>query len=260
MIIDNTMIGGFEFNTIESASFKLVCKSVKRRLLPALKVKRIDLPGTSGVYDFDDNEYSLSVLTMKIQYIGTDYMELRTRARSIAAWLSTSTWAKLILNDEPDKYYLAKVTGEIDLQTLWESGTADITFDCQPFAYSLIEQILVVPLALVPTIYEFVNPGTRLINYKSPQGSKFKMEVVGTFTTLTLAMNGRTLNYTQASNGTVTIDNVEMEAVLGAVNKFSVLSGDIETFLSVVPGNNTLSIGGTDLNITITIKYIPLWM
>ena len=122
----------------------------------------MELPGASGVHDSDSDEYTLRSITMKIQYIGTSYEELRTRARQIASWLHTKTWVKLIINDEPDKYYLAKVTNEIDLDSLWESGTADVIFDCQPFAYSINETIVEFN-AEGDTNKIFDNPGTREI-------------------------------------------------------------------------------------------------
>ena len=253
------MIGAFVFNGVESSQFNLVCKSVKRPLLPPVKLRRVELLGISGVYDFDDNEYDMRPITMKIQYIGTSYQELRTRARSIAAWLSTTTWGKLRIHDEDDKYYLAKVTEQIDLETLWEFGSADIAFDCQPFAYSVEEEVKMLEVVEL-TNYEFINPGTRLINYRSTQGSKSRVKVVGSWTTLSLAMNGKTLNYPEAGNGTLILDNVEMECVLEGVNKFSVLTGDIDTFLKIIPGNNTLTVDGTGLNVSVTIEYIPLWV
>lgn len=253
------MIGAFNFNNVESSTFDLVCKSIKRPLLPAVKVRRIEPVGVSGVYDIDENEYAMRRVSMGIAYIGTSYSELRTRARSIAAWLSIGSWSKLIINDEPDKYYLAKVTDEIDLKNLWESGAAEITFDCQPFAYSVTEEVESVVLTTTGTL-EFTNLGTRTINRKSPQGSEFKIEVAGSWTTLTLSMNGKTLNYPVSGTGTLVIDNVEMEAHLDAVNKYGVVTGDVDTFLSLVPGDNTLTIGGTGINATVTIKYIPLWL
>ena len=256
------MIGSFIFNDVESDDFNLVCKSVKRPLLPAVKVKRVELSGTSGVYDFDtyDTEYSMRSITMKIQYIGTSYEELRSRARSISSWLSTNTWSKLRIHDEDDKYYLAKVTEEIDLGSLWEAGTADIVFDCQPFAYSVNEGVEEIIEITSLTNHDFNNPGTRLIDYKSPQGSKFKIILDGSWSTLSLTMNGKTLNYPESGSGILIFDNVEMECTLGEVNKFSVLTGDIDTFLKIIPGDNTLTINGTSLNLDATIEYIPLWI
>ena len=165
------MIGSFSFNGIDSSVFGLVCKSVKRPLLPARKINRVEVLGASGTYDFDSDTYSNRPITIKIAYIGTDYSELRTRAREIAAWLSISVpnkavfdnIPKLIINDEPDKYYIAKVTEETDLDSLYESGTADIEFDCQPFAYS--NDVFAEFTITEATEIIFTNPGNRLINY-----------------------------------------------------------------------------------------------
>lgn len=253
------MIGAFNFNNVESSSFSLVCKSVKRPLLPAVKVRRIEPASVSGIYDIDENEYEMREVTMTIAYVGTSYAEFRTRARSIAAWLGAVGWSKLIINDEPDKYYLAKITNEVDLKAMWGGGTADVTFDCQPFAYSVAESVESVVLTAAGS-KTFTNPGTRHIDRNSPPGSKFKIEVVGSWTTLTLSMNGKTLNYPVSGSGTLLIDNIEMEAYLDTVNKYGVVTGDVDTFLSLIPGSNALIIGGTGINATVTIKYIPLWL
>jgi phage-related protein len=198
---------------------------------------------------------------MRITYIGTSFGELRSRARDIAAWLSASTWAKLIINDEPDKYYLAKVTSQIDMATIYEAGEAEITFDCQPFAYSVTESEEVFTGIAGATNCDFENPGTREINFKSPQGSKSLITVVGSWTALAFTLNGKTLNYDGAGSGqTLVIDNLEMEAELGSTNVFNNLDGDIDTFLEIIPGDNVFNVSGTGLNVTVTVNYIPLWM
>lgn len=254
------MVGSFSFNAVESSTFNLVCKSVKRPLLPAAKLNRTEIVSASGTYDFGESEYSLRPVIMRIAYIGTSYEELRTRARQIAAWLSTKTWAKLIINDEPDKYYLAKVTGEIDLQNLWESGTADIAFDCQPFAYSVAESEVAINPATAGD-HVFNNPGTREINFKSPQGSKSLITINGSWTTLSLTMNGATLSYLFAGvNSELIINNADMEVTKDGLNIFNNMTGDIDEFFSIIPGDNTLTVSGSGLNITITIKFIPMWM
>lgn len=255
------MIGSFSFNNIESSSFNLVCKSVKRPLLPAKKVNRTEKVGASGVYDFDDNEYSLRIVTMKIAYIGTSYEELRTRARSLAAWLSTDSWVRLIIHDEPDKYYLAKVTNEITLEHLWESGTADVVFDCQPFAYSLNEVEVNRSALTSATVINFTNPGTRRTNFKSPPGSKYLITVVGSWLTLNFSSNGKTITYSKSGTSEeLVLDSVDMTVSQNGSNTFNFLTGDVDTFLSIIPGSNSLTIGGTGLSIDVEISYIPLWI
>jgi predicted phage tail component-like protein len=256
------MIGSFNFNNIESSAYNLVCKSVKRPLLPAVKTKRIELAGISGIYDFDSegNEYAMRQITMKIQYIGNDFEELRTRARDLALWLGVSSFCPLILNDEDDKYYLAKVTNEIDLDTLYESGSADIVFDCQPFALS-VEDVDHTFNVTGHTTEVISNPGNRVINFRSPPGSIFQVKMVGSWTTISVTVNGRYLTFnTAASSKTLIFDNIEMECTLDAVNNFNLLGGNTTTFLHVLPGNNSFEINGTGLNVDVTVKFTPLWL
>lgn len=243
------MIGAFKFNGVSSQSFDLVSKSIKRPLLPPAKVKRVELPAASGVYDFNDLEYGIRQITMRIIYIGKNYYELRQRARRIAAWLSSPTWSSLILDDEQELYYLAKVTSELDLDNLWQSGSIDVEFDCQPFAYSVTEEIK----QFSGSGGSFTNPGTREINYKSPQGSKFTITAIGS--NIWLSINGRAITY--SGSGTLILDNINMEATVDGANVFHSLSGDIDTFFKIVPGNNAIAATGAS---SITVNYIPMWM
>lgn len=255
------MIGSFSLGGVSSEDFSLVCKSVKRPLLPATRVKRIEIVGLSGAYDFDDDEYALRNLTMQMAYIGTSYDELRTRARTIAAWLSTPTWTQLIINDEPDKHYLVKITSIVDLKSVWESGTANISFDCQPFAISNNEFGSIEAITGTGRSYTFPNLGTRHINYKSPPGSKSFITIQGSYTDLVIALNGKVLNFVNAvSSKTITIDNIEMEIEEDAVNIFSVITGDTNEFLTILPGTNNVDISGNAINVTVTIDYKRLWL
>jgi predicted phage tail component-like protein len=243
-MIDLTgMVGAFSFAGIDSDGFNLVCKSVSRPLLPPAKTKRVDLAQASGAFDFPGLEYSMRPITMRITYIGDDYTELRSRARSIASWLGNGSedWAPLVINDEPDKYYLAKVTSEVGLETLFESGTADINFECQPFAYSMVDEVVV-------NNGTFINPGTRRIDIFSPQGSLFEIDLTGSSMTL----NGRTIGY--SGGGSVRLDCIEMTAYNGPNNVFAALTGDTDKFFVIQPGLNTISASGS-----FRLTYRPLW-
>jgi predicted phage tail component-like protein len=264
------MIGAFKFNGVESSSFNLICKSVKRPLLPAAKPKRLDPPNLSGVYNFPGLEYSTRELSMRIVYLGTSFSELRTRARDIAAWLSVrepNSWGELIINDEPDKYYLARVEDEIDLSTMFEAGEAEIKFECQPYAYSVDEIELVYENITHNEICDFQNPGTRIIDYRSPDEGSFIIELDGSWDAgITLNLNSRNLIHNQAvSNKLLRISNIDMWATLiepgvGATNAYGDLDGDYDRFLHLVPGQNVLTIIGTNMNLDASIIFRPQWI
>jgi len=241
------MIGSFSFRGIPSSQFGLICQSVSRPLLPAIKSNLINLSGVSGVYDTGIGTYDIRTIAMRIQFQAPEttwesgFYNVRKKAREIAEWLGNGEWGKLVITGEEDKYYWAKMDDNIDLQVAMNFGVADISFKCQPFAYSMEDLTFRGESPL-----HIDNPGTRLINYRSPLNSKFDI----TFTSTELAtftMNGNTI--THQGNGTFTLDNVNM-TISNSI--FSNLSGDIDQFLTVNPGENILeSIGATDISVVI---------
>ncbi len=152
------------------------------------------------------------------------------------------------MDDEQDKYYLAKVTNELDLETLWELGTVDIQFDCQPFAYS-VEDVVFSGAGMV------VHPGTRRIDYHAPQGSKFIIEA-DTERTSSFTVGNQILEY-KGTAGRLVIDSVNMKATLNDANVFSKLSGDIDLFFTLNPGENVIGFTGASNVVT---TFTPLWL
>lgn len=280
----STMIGSFKFRGVDSSEFNLVCRSIKRPLLPPMKVNQVEMPVRSGVFDFGGNDYGTREVRMSIAYIGDDYFELRRRARSIASWLSCKTWAPLLLNDEPDKYYLARIIDEVELHSLWESGVAEIPFICQPYAYfikptSNIEDMkwddadvpweVHIPLLGLqsftfstnePTIRTFNNPGTNEINFKSPQGSKNDMKITGSWSSITIIVNNKSIVYNIAGSGELIIDSINMEVKLNNNNILHAIDGDLDYFLEIKPGENLIEIQGTNLDVNVTIDFVPMWI
>lgn len=276
------MIGQFEYKGTHSNTYGVYFKSIKRPLMPPIKPKIMAIYGTSGSYDFGDNEYDNVEIKIRIAYIPEDIIERKQRARDISSWLSSNNWEKLILGDEPDKYYLARVSGGVDLENLIASGEAEVTFICQPFAYMVtdtatddtweqadypwitdITWIMSDSYTFSATgtkLFTFNNPGTKSINYQSPQGSKSLIKINGSWTTLNLSLNGNTLTYTQPGTGELIIDNLEMEATLNGTNALSAIDGDIEEFLEISPGDNIINISGTGINVEVTVDFAPMWI
>lgn len=276
------MVIGFEYKGVHGSEYGIYCKTEKRSLLPAVRRREFEIFGKSGIIDLGDNDYMHKIMTAKLTYVGNSLVELRNRARDIAAWLNSTRWEKLIFDDEPDKYYLARVKNGIDLNNILMTGEMSVNFECQPFAYMCTSTgadptwdeadfpwITEIPWNMVQsyqfsatgtTNYTFEHPGTQEIGCNSPQGSKFDIVISGSWTTLEISMNGKTLEFTEAGTGTLVIDNVDMEVKLNGLNKLSALDGDIDSFLNIVPGENTIGVSGTGLNITVTIDFIPQWL
>lgn len=276
-------VGEFQYKNINSNAFRLTCKSISRPLTPQMRTRSTVIYGKDGLIDYGSNNYDPRPIVMHIAYIGDNYLELRNRSREIGAWLSSKEWTKLIFNDEPDKYYLARVYESIVPENLYRLGEADITFICQPFAYMVVSTaedstwdeadfpwVIDLPwnmsssyifTANMLTSFEFNNPGNKETSQNSPQGSQFNLIISGSFTTLSLTMNGKTLNYTQSvSNGVVVINNIDMEVTLNGVNSLDAIDGDIDSFLTIESGINTLEVDGTNLAVEVKIDFIPEWI
>lgn len=278
------MIGNFTFNGIASQSLGLVAKSISRPILPSIRPRTVQINGVSGLYDFGRVAHDVRYIVMQIGWITkTDYYDYREKTHDIAAWLDTATWSDLIINDETDKAYKARVVGGVPLEQLFKLGIATVTFECQPYSYALFSSGDDVAWAgaetpwissmtfLTAASYKkdfttngtlvFTNPGNQAINFRSPQQSKFDIKIDGTFSTLTLALNGKTINYTEAlATGTLIFDSINLEVYVGSTNKLGVITGDYATFFECVAGENTLTVSGTNLNISVTIDLLPMWL
>lgn len=262
--------------------YNIVAKSVDRPFLPALRKKELAIPGRHGIYDFGGNTYGNRPLSVLLQFDGKTVNDMRLASREIAAWLSSMTYEPLTFDDEPDKYYLAKIYDPVGLETFFRLGMATVKFECQPFALYQVssgEDVLLdsnLPLdsdiTLNPadpftfaisadTTFDINYSGTQEIGLGSPDGSKFDIAITGSFTTLSITLNGKTINYTATVSGqTVTINNVDATVKLGSTNALANCTGDLTDFLKLIPGTNTVTIIGTGLNCSVLFDFRPQYL
>ena len=273
---------GFVYGDKHSNDFGIVAKSVSRPILPSLRKRELIIPSRHGTYDFGNNAYENRSISVLLQYIGNSFNELRIRARNIAAWLGNMTYATLTFDDEPDKYYLAKIYNALDLETLFRLGKATVQFECQPFA--LYQESSGVDLTWDTALpwgseYTWNNVwhhaiavtedadfdidyfGTQEVGLGSPAGSKFDIAVYGSFTDITISLNGKSITHTgPVLSQAVIIDNVNATVKNGSINELSKCIGNTDTFLSLIPGLNTVSITGTGLNCSVLFDFIPQYI
>ena len=270
-------IDEFSFGGIESSTYNLICKTTKRQLLPAMRPKTKVINGKHGLYDFGNNDYEPKAHAKRLVYVGDDIEDLHSKKRQIAAWLHSTGFKKLIFGDEPDKYDLARVVGGVDIDTLLTLGECEVVFECQPMSqcifntgtYIILDDVIPLnsditldnaanytfDVTASPTVIAFDNAGTIESNLQSQKGNKFDIKITGSFTTLSIAMNGKTINYNEAVSGTVVIDNINATIKTNGVNKISKCSGDLIDFLTIIPGENTVTITGTGLNCSVLFDY-----
>lgn len=129
---------GFEFNGVHASTYNVYLKSRNRVLIPTQHRREIIIPGKHGIYDFGLNTLDKRILELNLSYLSDSTNDLRLDARDIAAWLCQTEYEELIFDDEPDKYYLAKIYDTAGLEDLITIGLASIKFECQPHALYVV--------------------------------------------------------------------------------------------------------------------------
>jgi predicted phage tail component-like protein len=247
-------MSGLKFNNKHSTELGLNMLSKRRNILPEPVIITEELPGMDGDYDYSNvnpdgrTKYKPFVDEIEFSFIEKNPANVRTKAHSIASWLACGE-SQLMYDDDPGKYWLARIINKLDIESqLVRLKSFTAQFKCQPYGYAVDEVQEVYEGIAAPVDKVIANPGT----YVKP-----KITVTGSFTTLTLTCGGKTLTYSEAINGaTIVIDNMQCIKD-GAINVGNKLSG---SFFEFVNGDNTLSIGGTGLNCSITVSFRPRYL
>ena len=110
---------------------------VKRSILPPRENFSKIIPSMNGSY-YTGYKYGEREITLSIG-ISTPENTVEALARRVhllASILDVKSPSKLVISDEPYKYYYAVPNGSISLEKLHRTGTADITFICHdPLGY-----------------------------------------------------------------------------------------------------------------------------
>ncbi|MDR1628565.1 MAG: phage tail family protein [Oscillospiraceae bacterium] len=100
---------------------------------PDQRVNKIEIEGKDGDI-LDDLGYQSYDKTIKIGLCGNYDIN------KIAKYFTGS--GQIIFSNEPDKYYLAEITGQIDFERFVTFKTATVKFHCQPFKYLVDEPVI----------------------------------------------------------------------------------------------------------------------
>jgi predicted phage tail component-like protein len=269
------MIYGLTFNNQHSSLFSTYIRTKDRVLFPTLRKREVQVPGRHGTYDFGDNTFESKLIAIKFTVTASSLHDLRIKARLIAAWLNTTSRQKLVFDDEPDKYYMARVFEKVSIEDIVTTGIFQTTFECEPFAYgaaSTSEDVTwdsdivwdsdvtwggsdnyTFSVTQSPTELQVDNAGT--------MPTRPVIIVTGSFTTISIAVNGKVLTYTEAvADGTIIINNDKYTVKKDTTNKLAVVTGDTEYFLELTAGVNTVTITGTDLNCLVLFEFRPLYL
>lgn len=147
----------------------------------------------------------------------------------------------LILSNEPDKYYKAKILERIDYERLLRFKTAIITFHVQPFKYKYRES---------PFTLDITNETSYLVTNVGLEYSKPKITLYGSGNVI-FTLNGQDIFTINIDSSYVVIDSEEQEAYKESTLKNRQMIGD---FPLLKPGVNEITWTGTLTKIIVEPK------
>lgn len=115
----------------------VIVREVENTVLPPVNPKTIEIAGRHGGLDFG-RTYGMREINVLIGVKGGSLEEVRSIVRQLAKQLNSENLESLILLDEPDVEYKARITGETSLKPLYRYEETTITFLCpNPFPNDL---------------------------------------------------------------------------------------------------------------------------
>ena len=233
---------GFIFNDITSGSMGIKARLTSWQVCGKLRNFTTTVPGKYGVADFGaDFDYR----EIKIQcYIYPKHSF--TSLDDNAAWLDTVQGLRqLVLDDVPDRYFMARLNDAVDCERLIRSaGSFELKFFCpDPFGYAITDETFSIAEEGVHTI-------TRTIgNIESLPVYRIKGVITaGASNYISITTNGTELkivNATLSEGETLIVDTDKMTAYVVDENGETLRNGlpylQELNFPTLAVGDNTLS-------------------
>lgn len=247
----------FTFNDKSSEDFGIIVNRVHRPILPALRPRKLVIPGKDGAWDFGGNTYEERTITIDCTL--TQPLDKNSLIRSMALWLSQK--GRLTISDEPEKYYIGRTYDQLlqEIEQLVEIGTFSIPFVCETYAYSSQDAYNETYVYDVDWLLDagYIYPNEQSFNWVySKQGiglynhSQLETDIVFVITgsvenlKITHIESGRSLSFnTTLEEQQLVIDTESMSCELDDVN----ITPDVD-FFKIQSGNNSFLFEGVTPN------------
>ncbi len=227
----------FSFNFLGKDSYADFGIHIERRPVipkPQRNIEYIEVPGRSGSLKVDDESYKDIVIPVQCGFRNTN---VASKAEEVKSWLDGGE-GQLIFNNQPDRYYLAHVSEQMDIRQEFKIlGKFVVNFRCRPFQYDTNNEVIT--LTLPGTVF---NPGTL--------NSEPIINVTGSGD-ITLTINQVSIQLSEV-NESITIDSCLKDAYKDTMLQNSKMNGD---FPILKPGLNSITWTGA----VSSVQIIPNW-
>lgn len=240
----------FSFNGRSSEEFGIIVREVNRQLFPGVNDSYIQIPGRQGSLLYP-RELQDRVIEVDCALACDTAEDLSQRVREISAWLYAEQRSQLSLSDEPDKYYMGKISQESDLESLLsflEMGEFTLNFRCEPLAYSEKQEV------------DFINDSATVLNmgtYKAKPS--FDIDFMGDASEIKI---GKDTNYIRVIHDFEAGDKLHIadgKVLINGTRAMDKLDWQYSRFFDLSVGENVLNI--TPLGkCAAAVKYIPRWL
>lgn len=225
----------FIFKGISSNDFQgIVVNSLPPISKPPKRTSKIQIDGRNGDiieflgYDAYDKSINITILQ-------------ETNIDELINWLNGS--GRLILSNEPNKYYEAEIIDQIDFSRLVKYEPVEIKFHIQPYKYLVDEETTSLTISS-ETNLSVINNG--FIE------SKPIITLYGTGT-IELYINNLYVFTINIDDGNVTVDAIKEDAYKGTVLKNRQMNGEFENII-LQPGENIITWIGNLTRIDVDAK------
>jgi predicted phage tail component-like protein len=96
-------------------------------VLPTIDPKTEKVYGRNGEYDFGI-EVGMKTIKAEVQLIGADGHDVINKARDLSSWLFYTDLQPLIILDEPDKQYMARIVNDTEVDEVFRVGSTTLEF------------------------------------------------------------------------------------------------------------------------------------
>lgn len=262
--------GGFTLDGVAAKDLNIVMgRDSDRPIAPSTVDRFLSIPGRNGILSFG-SDVGARYFNLVCNVITKDYRTLQAATERVASVLldgyGKPKQIKLVFDARPDRYYLVKYSGSLTIDRLFGYGQFSLPLVTigEPFARSLTNSGDGVKWGSQVTwgsnvrwgdawAYHANGSGTVDINNWGTMIVKPVIEVNGSFSTLSLSCNGKTLNYnTTLNNDMLAINCESMTIKQGSNNMLNYMTGD---FIELAAGVNKVTISGTSLNADVSFKF-----
>lgn len=133
------MIGGLvaTWNDTPSSSYpELIVTRVRRGGYGAVRNVTVNVPGREGAWMFAESR-GLRNISADCILASNAITGRRADVTEIADWLDVVNRAKLVFSDQPDRYWMAAISSDIDPDEWKRLSKFRIDWEAEPYAYAL---------------------------------------------------------------------------------------------------------------------------